>query len=1225
MKRKLLLLTALVVSALTGMRAWAAKVDYTSSITNPSFEVDEAISDLTTCGWATDRVSGWTITPDNRQNSQVGVGNKSSKIQGIGAAHDPASGDNYFYFRNNWNKNVEYAISQTVSNLPEGTYQLMVKAAYFASVNSTFTLSAKEGENNEQSYSISSKGTSDAPWETWYVIIKKKSSDTDLTIKASLKAGDANGGQHYNLLLDDFQLWKLDDSVEPMENETSYYLLNESTGQFLSAGGTWGTHAFADETGLAMTTSLSNGAYTLTPEEFSGKKLSGLYVDGTATTPWFFIETSTGSGKYYMTQDGDNYLASNGKNAELVNVTELSDAAAWTIVSKTDRISALNSASAKNPVNATFLLADPNFGRNNTAYSSWVWTFPNGENKNNSGDNTNFVVECFQKQFTFQQELAADKVPAGVYSLTAQGFYRQDGTDNENLPVFFANNETQTFPIITGGENSMTAASNSFKSGSYTIEPIYVRIEDDESLTVGAKTENEKLWCIWDNFQLKYFGDVTLASVLMAEKVSAYEEALASAQSHVDKNMFDEDKSALNTAITDNTLDLNDNNLTEEQLVTAAENLNSAAAAAVIAEEKYTTYNTAVSMIDGGTNVNLTSLIKNNGFEQGNMTGWTNSGAQQASAQGNKAFDNTQDNYYAERWHADGTVDVNQTISYLPAGIYEVSAYLYTDAGDGKLYVNETEVPFSTSNKYTAVVEIDDKASIILGAKCTLTGSTWICMDEFTLTYIGTADDLQYTLAEGKMGTDKRAAQTTAETTFNNDKTLDNYNALLVAISEAEVSVKNYQNLKAAIDKANEIKEANNVVTAEALSQFEQVIEEATTGWTNETYTDAQCLNEISVLGTSVSGWHGNANGAAGKYIASAWDGGTDTWDSYYINTWSTEGDNDGSNFSVPFFEYYTDNTKNLGDKDMTASIPVENGGYEVEAWVRVEERTDAAINANSAEKLTMTVNGGTPVTLIGNKIGNSRMYIGRFSAVGEVTDGNLEVKISVKNASNVHWFCFRDVKYKKIDGVSMSVKAGKYGTFIAPFNVAIPEDVKAYKVNKMEADGKTVKLEEVTATIPANTPVVLENTTEENFAKDFFGKNTATKDTYTEGLLTGVYNNSAEKPYVIPASTETTVNYVLQTQPAGQAFYKVESAYNMKTPNRAYLSVPAASGTEGAVKAIFFPGQGDATGINAVSTLLGGDVEGIYTVGGAKVNSLQKGVNIIRTADGKTTKVLVK
>lgn len=221
----------------------------------------------------------------------------------------------------------------------------------------------------------------------------------------------------------------------------------------------------------------------------------------------------------------------------------------------------------------------------------------------------------------------------------------------------------------------------------------------------------------------------------------------------------------------------------------------------------------------------------------------------------------------------------------------------------------------------------------------------------------------------------------------------------------------------------------------------------------------------------------------------------------------------------------------------------------------------------------------------------------------------------------NKHNVVISNVELFRASSVSMSVKAGKYGTFIAPFDVTIPDGIKAYNVNKMEADGKTVKLEEVTATIPANTPVVLENTTEENFAKDFFGKNTATENTYTVGLLTGVYNNSADNPYTIPASTETIVNYVLQTQPAGQAFYKVESNYNMKTPNRAYLTVEGSSN----VKAVFFPGQGDATGINAVSTLLGGDVEGIYTVGGAKVNSLQKGVNIIRTADGKTTKVLVK
>ena len=155
-----------------------------------------------------------------------------------------------------------------------------------------------------------------------------------------------------------------------------------------------------------------------------------------------------------------------------------------------------------------------------------------------------------------------------------------------------------------------------------------------------------------------------------------------------------------------------------------------------------------------------------------------------------------------------------------------------------------------------------------------------------------------------------------------------------------------------------------------------------------------------------------------------------------------------------------------------------------------------------------------------------------------------------------------------------------------------------------------------MTATIPANTPVVLENTTKENIAKEFFGKSVATEDTYKTGLLTGYY-----KPVLVAASTDVVSNYILQTQDGKQAFRKVTADYTTQTPNRAYLTVEGSSN----VKAVFFPGQGDATGINAISTLFGGDVEGIYTVGGAKVNSLQKGVNIIRTADGKTQKVLVK
>ena len=46
-------------------------------------------------------------------------------------------------------------------------------------------------------------------------------------------------------------------------------------------------------------------------------------------------------------------------------------------------------------------------------------------------------------------------------------------------------------------------------------------------------------------------------------------------------------------------------------------------------------------------------------------------------------------------------------------------------------------------------------------------------------------------------------------------------------------------------------------------------------------------------------------------------------------------------------------------------------------------------------------------------------------------------------------------------------------------------------------------------------------------------------------------------------------------------------------------------------------------TGINA-TTVAEGEVE-FFTVNGVKLNKLQKGLNIVRTADGKVKKVLVK
>ena len=185
---------------------------------------------------------------------------------------------------------------------------------------------------------------------------------------------------------------------------------------------------------------------------------------------------------------------------------------------------------------------------------------------------------------------------------------------------------------------------------------------------------------------------------------------------------------------------------------------------------------------------------------------------------------------------------------------------------------------------------------------------------------------------------------------------------------------------------------------------------------------------------------------------------------------------------------------------------------------------------------------------------------------------------------------------------ITINTTAAGWGTTILPFAVSeIPTDVKVYSC--AEASGTTLTLVEVTA-LEANKPYIIEGAWEETLTGDAQG----TALTYTNGLLTGVYVST-------PAILNT---YILQKQDENVAFFKVETeGITTIGANRAYLTAP----TSGA--RAFYLG-GDATAIGALKALTSGDAE-IYDVNGLKQVKLQKGVNIIKTKDGRTQKVMVK
>lgn len=326
-----------------------------------------------------------------------------------------------------------------------------------------------------------------------------------------------------------------------------YYLQNVATKQYFCGANSWGTQASLNASGIDVTLArLADGTYTIDTKLSNGggkHYLSDVWCDGAATGHGLYAVEGAENTYYIGTAGG--YLAYDGSTTVLIASDTQNENAQWVLKTKEDRLAEMAEATQDAPVNATFLIEDPNFGRNDTRQSAWTMV---ASNKNLSGGNDeNRCAESYCSTFTLSQKVG---LPAGVYSMTAQSFYRVENGTAEILPVFYIGDSTATFLLRTGSENSMSDASVSFSAGSYTIDPIYVKVEGD-SITLGAKNEATNLWCIWDNFQLTYYGkdaniDQLKNAALYEQLATLLEEAQTLA---ADETMHATKLEALNAAI----------------------------------------------------------------------------------------------------------------------------------------------------------------------------------------------------------------------------------------------------------------------------------------------------------------------------------------------------------------------------------------------------------------------------------------------------------------------------------------------------------------------------------------------------------------------------------------------------------------------------------------------------------------------------------------------------
>lgn len=227
------------------------------------------------------------------------------------------------------------------------------------------------------------------------------------------------------------------------------------------------------------------------------------------------------------------------------------------------------------------------------------------------------------------------------------------------------------------------------------------------------------------------------------------------------------------------------------------------------------------------------------------------------------------------------------------------------------------------------------------------------------------------------------------------------------------------------------------------------------------------------------------------------------------------------------------------------------------------------------------------------------------------IADENGQIAYGIANRKTGGQWYVAKAKSITLLGMShtatLSVKANKYGTFVAPFDVTLPDGVTAYTASINDNGDKVVleKLAEEGETLSANTPVILKNNTSSNISKSWTELVNNLPPFVNEGevlvgcLVSGInlYGNGNPK-----------VDYALQTQNNVQAFYYVDKAFN-STQNKAYIKIPA--GNNAPARLVF--DMGEATEIEAVlNDYFVKKSEAVYNLNGQRVNNNAKGIVII-------------
>lgn len=979
-----------------------------------------------------------------------------------------------------------------------------------------------------------------------------------------------------------------------------FYLKNVASGLYLKAARGYGSQASEGVHAMPMTfNKVDNDTYYIThtiPNCYLG---DNLYLDNGTRADWDMKEIVRSDGaKKYILYRGGNAIASegNGEGVGFATYNAADTKQHWMLYTD-DMIK----KELKETVNGTFYNASTliPYGRVDTHHADTrkpLWQ--GGPAFSGWSNHANHCMERWfagnsDQRFDVYQDITG--LPEGTYTLTAQAFHRDGGHGTSSktvIPDLYATNSSKTFTTKVCSindasapatkPNNMHEAGDAFLGGAYNVTLSGVTVGSDGKLRIGVRNtssaaNSNDLWCIFNNFQLLYHGTATgdLKGTELYKGIKAAVEeanALVATQSAEVKAAYDIAPVVYrynnNLISTDGAWELA---LIDNAVMTAVKS------------------QTAVG-------ADMSLAIINNSFEKGSTTGWTiaQGGWQTDARTGNEGTDGQ---YYFNTWSGDQYECgmIYQTITGLRNGYYRLNA-LVTSWNDRSVYLVGNKQHASVATTWGEGVFEDFALDFLVEDGTALIGvvgagdggnfyfkkGIFFKADNVRLTYKGSIGEgrVKFALADAKAKAAK--LHEGAKTQFNN--AVAQYESASVSGDGKTEEAAIYDALKAAI--ATQPRTETDMTWMIANPGFE------TGDWTGWTRPEAW---EAVVFHATHSNAPGNGEGQ------------------YIVNVWNNQPDIEGSGINKPTYQ----TLKGLpnGRYRLTADV-ASDGGNQVCVYATGSQTVSGAASPENnwtfvKASVDFEVTGNADVT-----IGAVGLSNGEFNAEGgcwykcdnfRLTYLGHDLSLNeTENAGTINdW-------YTKVD-VARNITAGKWSTFVVPFNMAKPGEWEVKKLKSSTVTDGNIMLEFTDAeAIEAGVAYMVRK-------KE--GDNVTTVSTTNVQVNTTLDNPST-------SHVEFVGVYEAGKIPEGaffisdNQFWLAEGGNNTIKAFRAYLQpINQAAGARALSYRV--DGEDGTTGIEEATEEA--TVVGIYTLGGVRLNDMQEGVNILQMSNGTTVKVIIK